>query len=235
MAAVARRLWGDPNARASTPNELRWGEHGSRSVDLHKNVFFDHEAKEGGGVLDLIARETGAKGSEAVDWLRREMGAVIEDQRHRPAATPPRKIVATYDYVDEQGDLLFQVVRHEPKDFRQRRPAPAAEGGWNWSVRGVRQVPYRLPELIEAIACDVSVFVVEGEKDVDRLAARGIVATCNAGGAGKWPVGFASHFAGADVVIARLEHGLDTVIGERGAILSGGGRPRIAIARALLR
>jgi hypothetical protein len=92
------------------------------------------------------------------------------------------RIVATYDYRDEAGVVLFQVVRYEPKGFRQRRPK--AGGGWDWSVKGLRKVPYRLPELL----ADPSkvVFVVEGEKDVDNLAGIGIVATCNAGGAGKW-------------------------------------------------
>ncbi len=28
-------------------------------------------------------------------------------------------IVATYDYVDEDGHLLLQCVRYDPKDFRQ--------------------------------------------------------------------------------------------------------------------
>jgi len=40
--------------------------------------------------------------------------------------------------------------------------------------------------------------------------------------------------ANADEFIRELEHGYDTVIGERGATLSGGQRQRIAIARALL-
>ncbi|EJS84811.1 lipid transporter ATP-binding/permease protein [Pasteurella multocida subsp. multocida str. P52VAC] len=35
--------------------------------------------------------------------------------------------------------------------------------------------------------------------------------------------------------IEKLEHGLDTVIGENGVNLSGGQRQRLAIARALLR
>lgn len=50
--------------------------------------------------------------------------------------------IAAYDYVDEEGALLFQVVRFEPKEFRQRKPKDG--GGWEWNVRGVRQVPYRL-------------------------------------------------------------------------------------------
>jgi ATP-binding cassette subfamily C protein len=40
---------------------------------------------------------------------------------------------------------------------------------------------------------------------------------------------------GADEVVRRMEHGLDTVVGERGALVSGGERQRIALARALLR
>jgi hypothetical protein len=32
------------------------------------------------------------------------------------------RIVATYDYVDARGEVVFQVVRMAPKSFRQRRP-----------------------------------------------------------------------------------------------------------------
>ena len=49
------------------------------------------------------------------------------------------KIVAAYDYVDEAGKPLFQVVRFDPV-FRQRRQDD--RGGWSWSVKGVRPVPY---------------------------------------------------------------------------------------------
>jgi ABC-type multidrug transport system fused ATPase/permease subunit len=41
--------------------------------------------------------------------------------------------------------------------------------------------------------------------------------------------------AGAAELIARMEHGLDTIVGERGTLLSGGERQRISLARALLR
>ena len=42
-------------------------------------------------------------------------------------APTTRKMVVTYDYADEKGDTLFQVVRYEPKGFTQRRPDPARE------------------------------------------------------------------------------------------------------------
>ncbi len=42
-------------------------------------------------------------------------------------------------------------------------------------------------------------------------------------------------FTGADGIVRRMENGLDTVVGERGTLVSGGERQRIALARALLR
>ncbi len=110
-----------------------------------------------------------------------------------------REIIATYDYTDERGQLLFQVVRFAPKDFRQRRPDGA--GGWVWNLDGVRRVPYRLQELLAAVARGETVYVVEGEKDADRLVALGLAATTNPGGAGKWRAEYAEHFQGARVVI----------------------------------
>lgn len=112
-------------------------------------------------------------------------------------STQQRKIASTYDYRDEVGELVFQVVRFEPKDFKQRRPKPG--GGWNWSVKGVRVIPYRLPQLLNN--SDQAVFVVEGEKDADKLAKLGLLATCNAGGAGNWTKDLAAFLHGRDVVI----------------------------------
>lgn len=89
------------------------------------------------------------------------------------------EIIAKYDYSDEKGELLYQTVRLLPKGFRQRRPD--GRGGWDWSTKGVRRVLYRLPTLQKQKA----VFIVEGEKDVHRLAELGLTGTTNAGGASK--------------------------------------------------
>lgn len=107
----------------------------------------------------------------------------------------PARIVAEYPYCDEQGTKLFDVIRLNPKSFRQR----ASSG--EWSMKGVRHVPYRLPQLIEAVEADRTVFVVEGEKDVHALVELGLVATTNPGGAGKWRNEYAAHFRGARVVV----------------------------------
>ena len=94
-----------------------------------------------------------------------------------------KRIIMTYDYKDESSQLLYQVVRYAPKDFRQRRPDD--QGGWIWNLQGVRRVLYRLQELLQANPADC-VFIVEGEKDVDRLYDEGLVATTCAMGAAKW-------------------------------------------------
>lgn len=195
VAKVAQAVWGDPNPRLSTKTELRFGSHGSRSVDLEKGVWHDHEANVGGGVLKLLELEKKLRGSAAVEWLKRECGAEFEE-RHQPSV--PAKIVATYDYTDLDGEVLYQVCRMEPKTFRQRRP----EGdGWSWNVRGVRLIPYRLLDVIKAIGRGEPVYIVEGEKDADALAREGLCATCNPMGAGKWTEALNIHFSEADVVI----------------------------------
>jgi len=109
-------------------------------------------------------------------------------------------IAATYDYRDENGNLLFQVCRIIPKDFRQRRPD--GNGGWIWDMKDVRRVIYRLREVIEAVNKDRTVYIVEGEKDVHSLEKLGLTATTNAGGAGKWLKEYSIFFnAGNQVVI----------------------------------
>lgn len=113
---------------------------------------------------------------------------------------------ATYDYVSEDGVLLFQVVRFPGKVFRQRHLSrdalePDSEPQWVWNLDNVRRVLYRLPEVLQAIREGRTIYYVEGEKDADRLVAEGKVATCNPGGAGKWRDEYAEMLAGAATVI----------------------------------
>lgn len=197
---VARGLLGEPNKHLSSAEELRFGAHGSMSVDLTKGTWFDHAAGKGGGVLDLVTREKGLALGPAVKFLQDELGLDIQTDRAPVPARAPKKIVATYDYIDEDGEVVFQVVRFEPKTFLQRRPDATAKDGWSWSVKGVKQIPYRLHDLF-ALEASGTVYVVEGEKDADQLRSWGLTATCNAGGAGKWPEGLSSYFAGLDVVL----------------------------------
>jgi len=109
-----------------------------------------------------------------------------------------RRIVASYDYRDESGTLLYQVVRYQPKEFRQRRPD--GHGGWSWKLNRVRRVLYRLPELMAANP-ERTIYIAEGEKAADRLAREGLTATCSPGGAGKWRDEYAEVLRGRRVVV----------------------------------
>lgn len=110
-------------------------------------------------------------------------------------------IAATYDYADFEGNLLYQVIRFEPKDFRQRRPDPVSQGGWIWNLKGVKRVLYRLTEVAIAVAEGRPIFIAEGEKDVENLRNQALTATTNAGGAGKWSREYSRCLRGAHVVI----------------------------------
>jgi len=128
-------------------------------------------------------------------------GLTMRDLAPVQDARPQRRIVKAYPYVDAAGALLFEVIRFDPKDFRQRHPDLTTADGWAWNMKGVNRVLYRLPEVLKATAEGRAVFCVEGEKDADTLAGLGLCATCNAGGAGKWEDGYTATLKGAKVVI----------------------------------
>ncbi|HEY8124549.1 MAG TPA: DUF3987 domain-containing protein [Methylocystis sp.] len=236
---------GPLNERMSSPGELRFGKNGSLSIDLDGNRYYDNEAKEGNGLLDLVMiNKSLCNIAAAFQWAEQQLGVGAGDggAKHGNGAcgnggngvdpfanrdvkfkkankgngtsasaeqTPdaPPRIVATYAYVDENDQLLFEVVRFEPKKFLQRRKPTTTDApesikrGWVWSVKGARQVPYRLPELLAAIEDGGTVFFCEGEKDVDNLAKLSIPASCNAMGAGKFPAEIAACFKGADLIL----------------------------------
>lgn len=124
-----------------------------------------------------------------------------EDRAARGEWTPHGEAIAVYDYTDENGTLLYQVLRTADKQFPQRVPDRARKSGWRWSLGGTRRVLYRLPKIIEAVADGEHIWVCEGEKDVHALEAAGVTATCNPGGAGKWRPEYAEFLRDAVVFI----------------------------------
>jgi hypothetical protein len=195
MPDVAARLLGECNQRLSKPpKDVRYGTNGSMAVNFETGQWFDHEHGIGGGVIDLIMRMTGRDRAEAMAWLRSE--GLVEESK---PASPKPKIIATYNYTDEDGTLLFQVCRFEPKTFRQRRPD--GKDGWIWSLGETRRVLYRLPELVGAILFEEMIFAVEGERDAETLRSNKLIATCNPGGAGKWRAEYSESLRGGDVVV----------------------------------
>ena len=164
------------------------------SADWHpeKHTWKCRSCNVGGGALDL-ARRLG------IDLPERK--PEIPNYGSRKSGNQ-RRIVAEYDYTDEQGNLLYQSIRFEPKGFSQRRPD--GQGGWIWNVSEVRRVPYNLPGILAGADepwNQPTVYVVEGEKDADRLVSLGCVATTNVAGSGKWTDDLSSYLTGRKVVI----------------------------------
>jgi hypothetical protein len=104
-------------------------------------------------------------------------------------------IVKIYDYVDPDGNLLFQVCRKDNKDFLQRQPGDM--GSWIYNLNGIQRVLYRLPEVLKA----KEVIIVEGEKDVDNLRALGLTATTSPGGSKSWKNQYVDHLKGKNIVL----------------------------------
>jgi len=106
-----------------------------------------------------------------------------------------------WSIVSPDGSFVLTAEGKRQKKFLQRQPDPQAANNWIWSVEGAPVVPYRLPELTEAVANKHTILIVEGEAKVDLLRTWNIPATCNACGAEKWSAEHSQYLRGADVVI----------------------------------
>lgn len=130
----------------------------------------------------------------------RDQWTPIKDDAGR--TIPPSHI---YKYTDEQGKTLYEVLRilkaNGKKTFVQRQPDPEKPGRYKWNLNGVTRVLYHLPEVLRAVQNGETIFVVEGEKDVESWRRRGFVATCGAMGAGKWEPEYTEALAASNVVI----------------------------------
>src|SRR6516162_5968655 len=210
LQQIAGLLGGDVSG-----NEVRAPGPGHSAKDRSLSVRIDANAPDGFLVCSHLPRDDQ---SACKDYVRQKVGLPEfkpngGNGRHRAssadltamimAATmaiesePPAKarIAATYPYTDADGKLLYEVVRLEPKSFRQRRPD--GRGGWVWSVKDCKRVVYRLADLLQYP--DASVFVCEGEKDCDRVASLGHCATTVA--CGDWTEDCIKALAGRDVLI----------------------------------
>ena len=123
--------------------------------------------------------------------LNAEEKIVFYSSKHKKRVTE----ISRYTYQKVDGSDAFFVIRTEPKDFRPMTP----DG--KLSLEGVERVPYRLPELLQGIEDTKPILLLEGEKDADRVAEMGFVATTFVGGTGKWRDEYLEYFRGADIVL----------------------------------
>jgi len=140
MVPIAKHpdMWGTPNKALSTDSVIRWGGQGSKSVDVEKGTWFDHERGEGGGAIALVMDVLGKDKAGALAWL--STASFIENRDSRQPAEPQRPIsrpreetplqeelpvteapigklvdVCGYTYTDRDGNKLYQVLRQQWK------------------------------------------------------------------------------------------------------------------------
>jgi hypothetical protein len=134
----------------------------------------------------------------------------------RKIPVPGEKVVATYEYKDEKGELLYVVERLEApgagKRFLQKKWNAGTKTFEN-SLGDVRRVLFNLQQLsramgpseVPSVSGRKTVWITEGEKCVHRLekVLEGTqdVVTCSPGGASNWRDEYAVHFDSKDVVI----------------------------------
>ena len=156
----------------------------SLNFNPSKNTFHCFGCHAKGTTKKLVMELKGISESEAIQQHARAIGI-------DPVFEPESDAEAEYRYMDENGKLLYRVLRYPGKRFSQQRWTPE---GWVHNLKGVRKTLYNLPE----IAVAATVIITEGEKDADRVngleledfTGRLVVATTS-GGAGSWEDRFA--------------------------------------------
>jgi hypothetical protein len=188
IVTLGTLLWGEPTRR--TEDKIEFGSRGSKCVKpAPANTWFDHEANEGGGYLDLYKLKYGK--------LPDQPSFPIPTAMARELGEP----VAWWDYRDKGGVVIARVVRFHPpgqdKTYRQCRP----DGDkWRWKLGGLQLPLYHLPQLLCAEPGS-TVYITEGEKHADALSAWNLIATTNAGGAKKFRPQHARVLAKFDCVV----------------------------------
>jgi len=187
-------------------------------VNVKNGLYHCHKCEASGDAFTYLMEVEEISFQEAkkllVDCVTIQKGFDLDGRPRKLEDTPTieENIKARYHYTSEMGKRLFDVIRFEKigfkKTFRQ----------WQWNdttksyiknLNGARLVPYRLPEVLRA----ETVYLVEGEKDVESLRERDaslaltevgkllFAYSCNPMGAGKWRDDYNRHFAGKHVVI----------------------------------
>jgi hypothetical protein len=144
----------------------------------------------------LVFSHAGDHGIECKDYVRDKLGL----PRWKPTIVRSIESNVKYIYRDEHSAPLIKILRrykNGKKDFPQFR---WENEKWVAGTRGVKRVPYHLPQLIAESTR--TIYFVEGEKDADRLTAAGLLSTTASQGAGaKWQPELTKWFVRRDVCI----------------------------------
>ncbi len=199
-----------PNAKGILPCHAMGREDATPSAMINTKTGIYHDSGGSGETLNFwdFALRFGGHG-RWIDAIKHYAVKAGVDMPTPKYSSGGRIREAVYDYRDASGVLRDSVLRYRQpngkKTFSQH--PPDGKGGYKFGpgcMDGIEPLPYRLPELLSAPP-EEPLFVVEGEKDADRLASLGLVATTNHQGAMStdrtWPKFLPEWFAGRTVYI----------------------------------
>lgn len=150
----------------------------------HEDKVKSLSIKEGHAEKALLKCHAGCDLEKILRSLRLEPWHLFvqDDKTPMAAKAPLGRVVESYVYTDEQGNPLSRNVRYHPKTFRQER---YEDGSWVSGLGQTRRVLYAITRLFTTMPGE-RIWIVEGEKDADRLNGMGQYATSAPMGAGKW-------------------------------------------------
>jgi len=215
--------------------EWRDGKRMSVSIDDAKGLWHDFTNDDGGDIIALCIKVEGGSFISAC----RELGDRYHLDPDKTSRKPKKvtrgemlvadgyQLTRTYTYQNDDGSPRYWVDRYErldangakEKEFVQRGPDEE-------NLHGIEKTIYNLPAVIAADR----VFVVEGEKDAERLMTLGLTATTNSGGAKFWDASFNAHFTSKEVVVIPDN---DAVGKEHGDIIAASVAPFAKSVRVL--
>lgn len=79
------------------------------------------------------------------------------------------KVIREHTYRDEKGKPIFKVERTSTHNGKSFTISHYEEEKWEPGMKGLKRIPYNLPELIVGVAYNKPVFITQGEKDADTI------------------------------------------------------------------
>lgn len=141
----------------------------SLSVNISTGRYFCRGCAKVGPFTDIVLKTGSSRQKEQVQEM-------IGKKKIRLAP------IKSWIYRDEEGKPLFAAIKYFPKDFSQFR----IEGEQLISgMDGVQRPLFRIERIAQA-APGSTIWLVEGEKDVESLEGAGCLATTNVGGSSAW-------------------------------------------------
>jgi hypothetical protein len=175
----------------------------SSSYAGYLRIFNSSGPRQAIGFFDLAAELNPAcSGKEFIEILKHYADKCgiecdLKTKKKTPAA-PKGKIIATYDYCDLSGKLIYQVCRLKPKSFRQRQPDPKNPEKWIWNMVGITALPYHIKNVVD----NKTVYITEGEGKCDDLINTfKLPATTFHGGSGKYYPEVLPYFKDKNIIL----------------------------------